>query len=54
MDAESALVEILPAGAYTAILAGAGGTTGVGLVEVYRLPWVNFPGPFRHALRIRR
>ncbi|MDQ3115257.1 MAG: hypothetical protein M3Q86_01375 [Verrucomicrobiota bacterium] len=38
IDAESALVEILPAGAYTAILAGAGGTTGVGLVEFYRLP----------------
>ena len=38
MDAESALVEILPAGAYTAILAGAGRTTGVGLVEIYRLP----------------
>ena len=37
-DAESALLETLPAGAYTAIVAGAGGTTGVGLVEVYRLP----------------
>ena len=37
-DAESALLETLPAGAYTAIVAGVGGTTGVGLVEVYRLP----------------
>ena len=38
MDEESALLETLPAGAYTAIVAGAGATTGVGLVEVYRLP----------------
>ncbi len=38
IDAESALLELLTAGAYTAILAGAGGTTGVGLVEFYRLP----------------
>ena len=37
-DAESAVLELLPAGAYTAIIAGQGGTTGVGLVEVYRLP----------------
>ncbi|MEO5717453.1 MAG: hypothetical protein ABIR29_02650, partial [Chthoniobacterales bacterium] len=37
-DAESALLETLSAGAYTAIVAGQGGTTGVGLVEVYRLP----------------
>jgi hypothetical protein len=37
-DEESALIEILPAGAYTAIVAGQGATTGVGLVEVYRLP----------------
>ncbi len=37
-DAESALLETLTAGAYTAIVAGQGGTTGVGLVEVYRLP----------------
>ena len=37
-DEESALLETLPAGAYTAIVAGAGATTGVGLVEVYRLP----------------
>ena len=32
---ESALYEILPAGAYTAILSGVGGTSGVGLVETY-------------------
>ncbi len=38
MDAESALLEALPAGAYTAIVAGVGGAIGVGLVEVYRLP----------------
>ena len=37
-DAESAVFELLPAGAYTAIVAGQGGTTGVALVEVYRLP----------------
>jgi len=32
---ESALYKILPAGAYTAVLSGAGGTSGVGLVESY-------------------
>lgn len=32
---ESALVTILPPGAYTAIVAGQSGTTGVGLIEVY-------------------
>ena len=37
-DLESAIIETLPAGAYTAIVAGQGGVTGVGLVEVYRLP----------------
>ncbi|HEX8678817.1 MAG TPA: PQQ-dependent sugar dehydrogenase [Chthoniobacterales bacterium] len=36
-DAESAIVRTLPPGAYTAIVRGAGNTTGVGLVEVYRL-----------------
>jgi uncharacterized repeat protein (TIGR03803 family) len=38
-DAESAIVATLPGGnsAYTAILAGKGGMTGVGLVEVYDL-----------------
>jgi hypothetical protein len=37
-DLESALIVTLPTGAYTAIVAGEGDTTGVGLVEVYRLP----------------
>jgi hypothetical protein len=32
---ESALFEILPAGEYTAIVSGVGGTTGVALVETY-------------------
>jgi hypothetical protein len=35
---EAALVETLAPGAYTAIVRGAGRTTGVGLVEVYSLP----------------
>lgn len=35
---EPALVQTLAPGAYTAIVAGAGGTTGVALVEVYYLP----------------
>jgi hypothetical protein len=34
---ESAIVATLPEGSYTAIVAGAGGTSGVGLVEVYDL-----------------
>jgi len=36
-DRESALVETLAPGSYTAIVRGAGNTTGVGLVEVYLL-----------------
>ncbi|PYJ06843.1 MAG: hypothetical protein DMF06_17260 [Verrucomicrobia bacterium] len=36
-DYESALVKILNPGAYTAVLAGKGQTTGIGLVEVYDL-----------------
>jgi streptogramin lyase len=36
-DLESALVVTLPAGQYTAILAGNGGGTGIGLVEVFKL-----------------
>jgi hypothetical protein len=36
-DYESAIVRTLNPGAYTAVLAGRGGTTGVGLVEVYDL-----------------
>ena len=34
---EAALYEILPAGLYTAILSGAGDTTGTGLVEIYNV-----------------
>lgn len=37
-DFESAVLETLAPGAYTAIVAGSGGVTGVALVEVYRLP----------------
>lgn len=37
-DRESALLEIIPPGNYTAIVRGAGNTTGVALVEVYHLP----------------
>jgi hypothetical protein len=36
-DAESAIVASFPAGAYTAIVRGANGTTGVAVVEVYQL-----------------
>jgi hypothetical protein len=37
-DLESAMIVTLPTDAFTAILAGKNGATGVGLVEVYRLP----------------
>lgn len=37
-DRESALLETIPPGNYTAIVRGAGNTTGVALVEVYHLP----------------
>jgi plastocyanin len=37
-DLESAILANLPPGAFTAIVAGNNGTTGVGVVEVYRLP----------------
>lgn len=37
-DFESALVQVLPAGNYTAIVRGTNSTTGVGLVEAYNLP----------------
>jgi hypothetical protein len=37
-DAESAIVTTLQPGNYTAVVRGANGTTGVGLVEVYHLP----------------
>ena len=36
-QAESAIVTTLPAGNYTAVVAGLNGGTGVGLVEVYNL-----------------
>jgi hypothetical protein len=36
-DRESAIVRTLDPGSYTAIVAGKGGTTGIGLVEVYDL-----------------
>ena len=37
-DLESAIVTTLPPGAYTAIVAGKDGGTGVALAEVYHLP----------------
>jgi plastocyanin len=37
-DREAAIVASLPPGAYTAIVAGNGGASGVGLVELYNLP----------------
>lgn len=37
-DLESAIATSLPPGAYTAIVAGKSGGTGIGLVEIYRLP----------------
>ena len=37
-DAESALVATLSPAAYTAVVAGKEGLTGVGLVEIYQLP----------------
>jgi hypothetical protein len=37
-DLESAIVATLPAGNYTAIVRGAGGTCGVALVGAYKLP----------------
>jgi hypothetical protein len=37
-SADSAMVAVLPPGAYTAEVSGLGGTTGVSLVEVYQLP----------------
>ena len=37
-DLESAMIVTLPTDAFTAIVAGKDGATGVGLVEVYRIP----------------
>jgi hypothetical protein len=36
-DAESAIIRSLPPGLYSGVVRGAGETTGVALVEVYRL-----------------
>src|SRR5688500_9043453 len=36
-DAEAALLQSLPPGAYTAVVRGISGTAGVGLVEVYNI-----------------
>jgi hypothetical protein len=36
-DHESAISTTLPPGAYTAIVSGVGGTSGLGLVEAYNL-----------------
>jgi hypothetical protein len=36
-DFKAAIIMTLPAGAYTAIVSGKNGGTGVGLVEVYNL-----------------
>jgi hypothetical protein len=38
IDAESALVQTVAPGNYTAIVRGKGNTTGVALVEVYNVP----------------
>jgi hypothetical protein len=37
-NSESAVLQILAAGQYTAIVRGANGGTGVGVVQVYQLP----------------
>jgi hypothetical protein len=37
-DLEAAILATLPPGSYTAIAAGQGGTTGIGLIEIYNLP----------------
>jgi hypothetical protein len=42
-DSESALIATLDPGVYTVILLGKGGTTGIGLVEVYALEAVGAP-----------
>lgn len=40
-DLDSAIVATVPPGSYTAILRGVGGSTGVGIVEVYQLDRTN-------------
>jgi len=47
-DSESAILQILPPGNYTAILAGKNGTTGIGLVEVYDIS----PGVFAELTNV--
>jgi hypothetical protein len=42
-DLESGLVLDLPPGGFTAIVSGAGGQTGVGLVEIFEVPEVTIP-----------
>jgi hypothetical protein len=37
-DLESAILQVVPSGAYTAVVRGIGNGTGVGLVEAYNLP----------------
>jgi sugar lactone lactonase YvrE len=47
-DLESAILQILPPGNYTAILSGKSGTTGIGLVEVYDIS----PGVFSELTNV--
>ena len=47
-DSESAILQVLQPGKYTAILAGKNGTTGVGLVEVYDIS----PGVFAELTNV--
>ena len=47
-DLESAILQVLPPGNYTAILSGKNGTTGVGLVEVYDIS----PGVFAELTNV--
>ena len=37
-SADSAVLTSLPAGAYTALLTGAGGTSGAAMIEIYQAP----------------
>jgi len=47
-DLESAILQVLPPGNYTAVLSGKSGTTGVGLVEVYDIS----PGVFAELTNV--
>ncbi len=42
-DLESAMVLDMPAGGYTAIVSGVGGTTGIGIVEIFEVNEVTIP-----------